>query len=185
MDNLKGWIKKVKLPDALQASPDKKSLKTINQQLEEKINEKNKLYGFMGMEVYDLSKENKIEIAQMKHYIDKIDGLQEEIQALEKQKATLETKGLGKGACTCGHPLNPQDRFCPQCGQAVAKTTLVCICGAEIPKGSKFCGTCGRSATIAQAQQGPVKMKPVKKCICGAEAPKGQALCFQCGRKIE
>ena len=59
MDNLKGWIKKVKLPDALQASPDKKSLKTINQQLEEKINEKNKLYGFMGMEVYDLSKENK------------------------------------------------------------------------------------------------------------------------------
>ena len=184
MDNIKGLIKKVKLPDALGQSSDKKNRKTISRLLEDKTNEKIKLYGFIGMEVYDFSKENKIESVQIKHYLDKIQSLEEEIQELEQQKAELEAKNVGKNLCSCGYKLNPQDRFCPNCGEPVSKSATYCICGAEIVKNSKFCGFCGRSLETATSETQPVKIRPPRECICGAKVPEGQSLCFECGRKI-
>lgn len=54
MDNLKGLIKKVKVPDAIQealGNSDEKdpSLKSVNKALEEKMNEKAKVFGFIAM----------------------------------------------------------------------------------------------------------------------------------------
>ena len=57
-------------------------------------------------------------------------------------------------ACTsCGTPLQPQHKFCPNCGAAaptprpLASTetgTKFCIsCGAKLPATANFCGSCG------------------------------------------
>ena len=67
MDNLKGFMKIVKVPETLHmtsksGNENGMSLKAMKKELEDKMNEKAKVYGFIGMEVYDLSKENKIEI---------------------------------------------------------------------------------------------------------------------------
>lgn len=56
---------------------------------------------------------------------------------------------------SCGTPLQPHEKFCPNCGTAApappspppppaAGDTRFCIsCGARIPTSAKFCGTCG------------------------------------------
>ena len=186
MDNLKNLIKKVKVPDAFGASNEKgMNLKAVSKALEEKMNEKAKVFGFIGMEVYDrLSKEHKLEITQIKNYLDKIDLLNQEIQVLENQKEKLEIKNTGKNICTCGYKLKSQDRFCPNCGEVISKMPAVCACGAKLQKGTRFCGSCGRNVEEPQASE-PDQEKPAKQCICGAMVPDGQIMCFECGRKIE
>ena len=180
-ENLKDLIKKVKIPDVMAGATEKAgNIKTITKELEEKRNETAKVYGFIGMEVYDLSKENKIEIAQMKHYLDKLDALNQEIEELEKQRADLEAKNAGKNICACGYKLKPQDHFCPNCGEVIA---TVCVCGAKLKKNMKFCHVCGRS--VEEIQKAEEAEKPMRECICGAKVPQGQFMCFECGRKIE
>ncbi len=55
---------------------------------------------------------------------------------------------------SCGTPLQPHHKFCPNCGapapappapaQPSAEVTKFCIsCGAKIPADAKFCGSCG------------------------------------------
>ena len=56
-------------------------------------------------------------------------------------------------ACTsCGTALQPQHKFCPNCGAAapvptpapIQSETKFCIsCGAKLPSNAKFCGACG------------------------------------------
>lgn len=186
MDNLKGLMKKVKIADAAGNSSNKsQNIKTINKSLEEKMNEKAKIYGFIGMEVYDLSKENKIEIEQIKNYLDKMDTLNQEIAELEKRKTELEAKNAGKNICTCGYKLKPQDRFCPNCGEVISKAVTVCTCGAKIDKNMKFCRVCGKSVEEIQKALEPGQPKMMRECICGAKVPEGQFMCFECGRKME
>lgn len=60
-------------------------------------------------------------------------------------------------ACpSCGTPLQPHHKFCPNCGAAVPAPpppaaqggTKFCIsCGAKIPATATFCGTCGAKQT--------------------------------------
>ena len=107
MDNIAGLMKKVKIPEKIipaskVQTEDGLSLKAVKKNLEERMNEKAKIYGFIGMEVYDLSKEKKIEIVQIKSYLDKMDALNSEIEGLEKQKEELEKKSAGKNICSCG-----------------------------------------------------------------------------------
>lgn len=183
-------MQKVKIPEAIHAvsksqTENGNNLKVIKKDLEEKMNEKVKIYGFIGMEVYDLSKENKVEIAEIKTYIEKMDALDTEIQALEKQKAELERKGTGKNICVCGYKLKPEDRFCPNCGEVVERDTITCSCGNELSKDSKFCNVCGKRVEDIINTQEPAKAAVMKECICGAKAPQGQFMCLECGRKIE
>ncbi|MCM1156715.1 MAG: zinc ribbon domain-containing protein [Roseburia sp.] len=184
MDNLKELIKKVRLPDG---SDKEGNIKEITKELEEKRNETAKIYGFIGMEVYDLSKAGKIEIAQINNYLEKMDALNQEIAELEKKKEELEVKNAGKNVCTCGYKLKPQDRFCPNCGEVIARAATVCVCGAKLKKNMKFCNVCGRSVEEIQKamEAGQEEEKPVRECICGAKVPEGQFMCFECGRKIE
>lgn len=188
MESIKGFIKKVKIPDIMTDSSDKTgNIKAVIKELEEKRNEKAKIYGFIGMEVYDLSKENKIEIAQIKNYLDKMDALNRSIEDLEKQKTELETKNAGKNICTCGYKLKPQDHFCPNCGEVILRAVTVCVCGAKLKKNAKFCNVCGKSIEDIQKENDKEQTpeKPMKECICGAKVPEGQFMCFECGRKIE
>lgn len=190
MDNLKGIMKKVKIPETIHAVPKSQAengvnLKAIKKNLEEKMNEKVKIYGFIGMEVYDLSKEKRIEIAEIKTYIEKMDALDSEIQTLEKQKEELERKGAGKNICVCGYKLKPQDRFCPNCGEVVERNTVTCSCGNELPKDLKFCNVCGKRMEDIIGTQEVGRAPIMKECICGAKIPQGQFMCLECGRKIE
>lgn len=186
MDNLKGLMRKVKIADTSENIANKgQSIKTINKTLEGKMNDKAKIYGFIGMEVYDLSKENKVEIVQIKNYLDQLDALSKEIEELEKQKEELQVKNAGKNICTCGYKLKPQDRFCPNCGEVISKAVTVCVCGAKIDKNMKFCRACGKSIEEIQKALEPVQPKMMRECICGAKIPEGQFMCFECGRKIE
>ena len=65
MDNLKGLVKKVKIPNAMQHIAPRGNaesgvnIKSLKKELEESMNEKAKIYGFLGMEVYDLVTEEK------------------------------------------------------------------------------------------------------------------------------
>lgn len=191
MDNIAGLMKKVKIPEKIipvskVQTEDGLSLKAVKKNLEERMNEKAKIYGFIGMEVYDLSKEKKIEIVQIKSYLDKMDTLNSEIEELEKQKEELEKKSAGKNICSCGYKLKAQDRFCPNCGEVVARDTLICSCGAELAKDVKFCSVCGKRAEDILQEQEIMKAAPkMRDCICGAKVPEGQFMCMECGRKLE
>lgn len=190
MANIKGFMEKVKIPESISVVPKSQAesggnLKAVRKTLEEKMNEKVKIYGFIGMEVYDLSKENRIEIAEIKSYLDKMDMLNGEIEELEKQKEELERKSVKKNVCVCGYKLKPQDRFCPNCGEVVERDTVICSCGAELEKSARFCNACGKSMEDIMNSQQTVQSPAMKECICGAKVPAGQFMCMECGRKIE
>lgn len=190
MDSIKGLMKKVKISENIPVVSkfqveDSTNLKAVQKNLEDKMNEKVKIYGFIGMEVYDLTKENKIEIAQIKTYIDTMDALNAEVSELEKQKEELERKTAKKNICICGYKLKPQDRFCPNCGEVIAKDTILCTCGTELPKDAKFCNVCGKRIEDIMNSQESGKEIAMKECICGAKVPVGQFMCLECGRKIE
>lgn len=190
MANIMGLMEKVKIPENIPGLPKQQSenggnLKAVRKSLEEKMNEKVKIYGFIGMEVYDLSKENRVEIAEIKTYLDKMDVLNSEIEELEKQKEELERKSVKKNICVCGYKLKPQDRFCPNCGEVVEKDTVTCTCGAELEKSARFCNACGKSMEDILNSQKTMQAPAMKECICGAKVPIGQFMCMECGRKIE
>ncbi len=96
------------------------------------------------MEVYDLSREKRIEIAEINSYLDKMDVLNSEIEELEKQRDELEKKSVKRNICVCGYKLKSQERFCPNCGEAVERDTVTCTCGAKVPAGQFMCMECGR-----------------------------------------
>lgn len=190
MDNLKGLMKKVQMPEAIHITTKSSSEKSINiktmrKDLESKMNEKAKIYGFIGMEVYDLQKENKIDIPQIKGYLDKMDKINLEIEEMEKKIREQEAKNAGKNICSCGYKLKPQDKFCPNCGEVVRSDVIVCSCGVELEKGSKFCRSCGKSIEVIQQEMKKEEQPPMRECICGAKVPAGQFMCMECGRKIE
>ncbi len=190
MDNLKGLMKKVKVPEVMHitaksASENGLNLKAMRKELEEKMNEKVKIYGFIGMEIYDLAKDNKADVPQIKGYLDKMDEINQEIDELEKKVKEQEAKNAGKNICSCGYKLKPQDRFCPNCGEVVQGDTVLCSCGAQLERNAKFCNSCGKSMEIILKEQEMPNQVPMKECICGAKVPAGQFMCFECGRKIE
>lgn len=190
MDSIKELMKKVKITESIPVvskfqAEDGTNLKAVQKNLEEKMNEKVKIYGFIGMEVYDLIKEDRIEIAEIKTYIDKMDVLNTEVQELEKQKEELERKTAKKNICACGYKLKPQDRFCPNCGEVIAKDTILCTCGTELAKDAKFCNVCGKRIEEIVNNQEVAEEMVMKECICGAKVPAGQFMCLECGRKIE
>lgn len=70
----------------------------------------------------------------------------------------LRVKAVSGLACSsCGTPLQPHHKFCPNCGAAAPAVpatpageegTRFCVsCGAKIPANASFCGTCGAKQT--------------------------------------
>ncbi|MCM1048815.1 MAG: zinc ribbon domain-containing protein [Clostridiales bacterium] len=191
MDNLLDKVKKVKIPDAIHIAPKSTSnmsvdLKAMKKELENKMNEKVKIYGFIGMEVYDLSKAGRINIPEITSYLEKMDGISAVVSELEKNIAVQEAKIAGKNICSCGFQLKPQDRFCPNCGEAVPKNTILCTCGTELDKNCRFCTTCGKKIEdLINNKKEPIQQTVMRECICGAKVPEGQFMCMECGRKVE
>lgn len=161
------------------------NLKALKKELDDKMSEKMKIYGFIGMEIYDLSKEGRIDIPEIKNYLDKMDEISVQTEELEKKIAEQEIRIAGKGICACGCKLKPQDRFCPNCGEEVPRDTVLCSCGAELGKNCKFCTTCGKKIEDIIREREETKQPVMKECICGAKVPEGQFMCMECGRKVE
>ncbi len=197
MDKFKDLIKKVPVPDAIQntvktAFGKNSEMASLNKELTDKKDEQIKVYQLIGMEVYDLVKDGRADIPQIKGYIDKIDDISVRISELEKSIEQLEAeKAGGKRICSCGCELAAGAHFCPRCGASVAlqNTTVTCTCGAVIPSNSVFCISCGKkladSPAAAGETQTPAAETKMKQCICGAMVPEGQFVCYECGRKVE
>lgn len=196
MDKFKDLIKKVPVPDSIQntvmtALGKNPAAASLNKELTDKKDEQIKVYQLIGMEVYDLVKEGRTDIPQIKGYIDKIDDIIARISELEKSIEQLEAeKAGGKRVCSCGCELAPGAHFCPKCGASVAvqNTTITCTCGAVIPANSVFCISCGKRIAVPAAESDllTTAAEPkMKQCICGAMVPEGQFVCYECGRKVE
>ncbi len=163
----------------------------IKKVLEEKNRERSKVYGFIGMDVYELYKQKKIEITELNVHFERMRELENEIAELEAEKQRLELQSKGSSICSCGQQLTSELRFCPRCGKPVDNGMLTCTCGKMIKKDTQFCPYCGRSVGTligneqepnAAGQQPPVEYRT---CICGAKVPEGQFMCMECGRKME
>lgn len=186
--NIKGLVKKV-IPDSAHMVPKSESavnLKALKKTADEKRSEQAKIYGFIGMEVYDLVKEKKIEIPQIQNYFKQMDALSQEILDLEEKIKEQEIRNLGKNVCACGYKLKADDRFCPNCGEPVPGI-VVCSCGLCLDKDTKFCSSCGKKMEDILKEQETQRQSqvPMRECVCGAKIPAGQFMCFECGRKIE
>lgn len=161
------------------------NIKALKKDIEEKMNEKVKIYGFIGMETYDLIKKKEVKLPQLNSYIEKMDEIDKSIQEKEELIKREELKNKGKNVCVCGFKLKSHDRFCPNCGEAVLRDTIICSCGAEIKRESKFCNICGRGMEEIMSMQEEIRKPVMKECICGAKVPAGQFMCLECGRKVE
>lgn len=167
--------------------------RSLAKAIEEKLNSKSKLYGYIGMEVYDLHEAGKLDREELQGYFDKLKALDDEVKELQAQKQALELQSGKMATCICGAQVTKADKFCPNCGAPVNNGMITCACGNQVAKGTRFCNVCGRDL-----QQGPAMMQPnvpptaaipaavpMKQCICGAQVPEGQFMCMECGRRVE
>ena len=162
----------------------------IKKLLEEKQKERSKVYGFIGMDVYDLYKQGKAEFPELQVHFEKMQELEQEIAELEAEKQRWELQSRGASTCSCGQPLSAKERFCPNCGKPVDNRMITCVCGNQIKKELKFCPNCGKSVsglleTGGQQPENAGMQARYKECICGAKVPEGQFMCMECGRKVE
>lgn len=77
------------------------------------------------------------------------------------------------GCPKCNAPVPAGSRFCPGCGQTLAKPKAACIkCKAEIEAGTRFCPACGAPQTAAKCPK------------CGVDIAAGAKFCAGCGQAI-
>lgn len=156
--------------------------------LEEKKKERSKIYGFIGMDVYDLHKQGKADFPELAVYFEKIEALEQELAELEAEKQSRELRGKKARICSCGQPLSEGSAFCSNCGKPVDNGIITCSCGNLIKSDLKFCPNCGKNLKENMENGGQQSMHEEQvylECICGAKVPKGQFMCMECGRKVE
>ncbi len=162
---------------------------TIKKALEEKEKERSKIYGFIGMDVYDLYKKGQADLPELEVHFEKMRELEEEIAELEAKKQAAERQSKGVKICSnCGQPVSAKDAFCSNCGQPVEEGMMTCTCGNRIKNDLKFCPNCGKSVNELLENGTAERQLPLmryRECICGAMVPEGQFMCMECGRKIE
>lgn len=172
----------------------------LKKNLDEKLNEKTKIYNYIGMETYDLYKAGKLTHPELDIYFEKMNALEQEIANIQMEidKAKMSVNGSLK--CTCGNMLSPGAQFCSKCGKAVETNLITCSCGRQAKRDAVFCSYCGQKISELPAATNnreypeisggavPVKMQAGqirgKECICGAIIPVGQSMCMECGRRI-
>lgn len=162
---------------------------SLKKSLEEKNKEKSKIYGYLGMETYDLYKGQKLSAPELEIHFEKLGALEKEIAEIEEKLA--QAANAGKPVCSCGCVLNDQMKFCPKCGKPVELDFVICACGQRIKSDMSFCPYCGNKRNVAleppeQKEAEAVRKEEVfRECVCGAKIPEGQYMCMECGRKVE
>lgn len=171
----------------------------VKKALDEKYQERMKIYGYIGMEVYDLYKQGKVSISQADMHFQKMEQVETEIARLEAEKQRIEMEKRKTNVCSCGYALSGREQFCPKCGKPVEKDEIICTCGKAVKKDMLFCPNCGKGVkemnqgAVVGAQNGgqnagmpgnPVPQPQYRECICGAKVPIGQNMCMECGRMI-
>jgi len=195
LNKFKGIIEKVPGKDKIQnivktVSGKGGEGKALSNAIKDKHEELDKTYRLIGMEVYDLIKDQKYDIPQIKGYMDKVDDLSAEIERLEIESAAA-SEGGSMMTCSCGALVNVNSKFCPNCGKPVQPAVITCSCGEVLAPGIKFCNRCGKKVELVAADTGmtePGASMPeaqAKQCLCGAMIPAGQTICFECGRKVQ
>ena len=171
----------------------------VKKALDEKYRERLKIYGYVGMEVYDLYKQNKISIPEVEMHLEKLKEMDKEIADLEAEKQRMEAESGKPNVCSCGCTLTGKERFCPKCGKPVENGAIVCTCGRTVDRGMMFCPSCGKSVKELQeklsagagagfegaAPAGGESVQKYRECTCGAKVPEGQRMCMECGRMME
>ena len=79
----------------------------------------------------------------------------------------------------CGNTLEPTDKICGKCGNAVApvSATKICpVCVTEVKAESIFCTNCGAKLESENA--------PTLCPSCSAEVKPGNSFCTSCGAKL-
>lgn len=69
----------------------------------------------------------------------------------ELRTAAMPSVGAGIACQSCGTSLQPNQKFCPNCGApapspppaATSESKFCTNCGAKVPAGATFCGSCG------------------------------------------
>ena len=90
-------------------------------------------------------------------------------QMAQNLDASLQSGKQDSPVCPdCGKPCKEGDRFCANCGKALAEACPKCH--ATVRHGARFCPNCG---TALQ-----------KSCECGAVIAPGTAFCSNCGRSL-
>lgn len=172
----------------------------VKKALDEKYQERMKIFEYIGMEVYDLYKQGEISIPKADIHFQKMGEVEAEIARLEAEKQRIEAEKRKTNACSCGYALSGREQFCPKCGKPVVRDEIICTCGNVLKREMKFCANCGRNVqeliqgATASMQGGqpnvimpgnPAPQPQYRECICGAKVPVGQNMCMECGRMIE
>jgi len=72
-------------------------------------------------------------------------------QMAEEDREMLQEKSWREGVratCpSCGHTLEKNAKFCPECGAKIKSESHCSQCGAKLAPGTKFCTECGAKAS--------------------------------------
>ena len=92
----------------------------------------------------------------------------------QSMQATASGKTPTISCPKCQAQIDPNVRFCPQCGHQIIRENTCPQCGKNLPTKAKFCMFCG------------VKVEKIKaQCPhCGHEILPGSIFCNNCGEKI-
>ena len=127
---------------------DGATIKGLKQRKAELVQEKQKYFGYLGMAVYDLHREQGLEFREFSMDLEKLEEFDEAIRAINQriEEKEQEKTNSGKNVCTnCGARLEGKMRFCGKCGAPVKEEeSRNCICGARIEPGQFMCMECGR-----------------------------------------
>ncbi len=130
-------------------------------ELEKKMEEKQKIFGYIGMEFYEQYSSGTFELSNFKIYFDKLKEIDMEIKRMQGVLVPLANE-CSKLCPGCGEKLSSASNFCPFCGTNLADLPL--------------------NETVKESNKTPNVQK--KKCICGAELDETQAICLSCGRLV-
>ena len=86
--------------------------------LNDKRNEKDRIYKYIGMEAFNLYKEGKMPSSELDVHFERLKTVDMEIARLEKE--IEKSKSKGKVNCrNCGMELTSDVKYCPRCGAPV------------------------------------------------------------------
>ena len=86
--------------------------------LNDKRNEKDRIYKYIGMEAFNLYKEGKMPSSELDVHFERLKTVDMEIARLEKE--IEKSKSKGKVICrNCGMELTSDVKYCPRCGAPV------------------------------------------------------------------
>ncbi|MEZ4528860.1 MAG: SPFH domain-containing protein [Desulfobacterales bacterium] len=92
------------------------------------------------------------------------------------QNAAPEAEKICSACPECQSPVQPDAKFCPQCGHQLLIFRQCAKCGKNLTPGAKFCSRCGQSA----------EEKPQPRICgkCGSENLADSVFCNQCGERL-